>query len=198
MEIDTTQQDARDNYKLLVHSVVPRPIAWITSVSADGVRNLAPFSYFAAVTAAPPTLMVSIGKRGAMLKDTSANLLHSGECIVHIPHRHLVRQMVQSSAELEPDVDEIELAGLDVLPGLRVNVPRLSAAAIALECKVLQHLEIGQKLSDVFFVEVVYAHIADDILDGSLPDPAKLAAIGRLGGNGYCDTAVPFFIERPK
>jgi flavin reductase (DIM6/NTAB) family NADH-FMN oxidoreductase RutF len=106
--------------------------------------------------------------------------------------------MVQSSAELEPDVDEITLTGLDAVPGLRVTAPRLRDAAIALECKVLQHLEIGQKQSDVFFIEVVYAHIADDVLDGPLPDPGKLAAVGRLGGNSYCDTAAPFFVERPK
>jgi flavin reductase (DIM6/NTAB) family NADH-FMN oxidoreductase RutF len=197
MQIDTTQLSSSDNYKLLVHCVVPRPIAWVSTLSSDGKRNIAPFSYFAAVTSAPPTLMVSIGKRKGVPKDTARNLLHTKQCVVQICHRPLAQAMVQTSAELQPDIDEFELIGLHATDAEKVKAPRVADAAIALECRVSQHLEVGDKRADVFFLEVVFAHLRDDVLGTDYPDPARLRAVGRLGGNGYCDTAEPFFIERP-
>ncbi len=197
MQIDTQKLTSSENYRLLVHCVVPRPIAWISTLSQDGTRNLAPFSYFAAVTSAPPTLMVSVGKRGGVPKDTARNLLDGGECVVHICQRELAEAMVQTSAEVTADVDEFELSELHAIAAERVKTPRVKDAAIALECKVSQHLEVGDKLADVFFLEVVYAHVADEVLSGEHPDAAKLRAVGRLGGSGYCDTSLPFFLERP-
>lgn len=197
MQIDTSKLSSSENYRLLVHCVVPRPIAWISTFSRDGTRNIAPFSYFAAVTSAPPTLMVSVGKRAGVPKDTARNLLDCKECIVHICQRDLASVMVQTSAEVSADIDEFELSKLHATSAERVHAPRVADAAIALECTLSQHLEVGEKRADVFFLEVVYAHVRDDVLGGEYPDPAKLRAVGRLGGTGYCDTALPFTLERP-
>jgi flavin reductase (DIM6/NTAB) family NADH-FMN oxidoreductase RutF len=197
MQIDPSQQSARENYQLLIHCVIPRPIAWLGTVSGGGVNNLAPFSYFGAVTATPPTLMVSVGKRHAGPKDTARNLLAQREGVVHIPDRTLVERMVRTSAEVEGEVDEFALAGLTAVPATRVNAPRVAEAAVALECRVTQHLEVGSKKNDVFFLEVVYVHLRDDILVGNRPDPSKLQAVGRLGGDGYSDTTQPFYLPRP-
>ena len=166
-------------------------------MNGDGVRNLAPFSFFGGVTAAPPTVMASIGRRRGVRKDTSANLLASGEGVVHIPTRELAEAMVASSAEVEDTVDEFDLTGLATVAGSKVGAPRLVDAAIAMEVRVAQHLEIGAGPIDTFFLEIVHYHIDDRVLVDGRIDPARLAAVGRLGGAGYCDTAAPFDIARP-
>ena len=197
MQIDPALQTTHDNYRLLVHSVVPRPIGWISTVDPEGAVNLAPFSYFGAVTALPPTLMLSVGRRRGVRKDTAANLLATGEGVVHIPHRPLAEQMVKTSIEAAPDVDEFDFAALGRAPSVRVRPPRVACAAIAFECRVASHQEIGGGPNDVFFLEILLVHVADEVLVDGWPDPARLRAVGRLGGDGYCDTAAPFFIPRP-
>jgi flavin reductase (DIM6/NTAB) family NADH-FMN oxidoreductase RutF len=198
MRIDPSEQSTRENYQLMIASVVPRPIGWVSTVATDGTANLAPFSYFGAVTAAPPTLILSIGRRRGVRKDTAENLLASGEGVVHVPHRPLAEAMVKTSVEASPDVDEFDFATLARTASERVRPPRVADAAIAFECRVSQHLEVGEGPNDVFLLEILLAHVADDVTDGRLPDPAKLAAVGRLGGNAYCDTGNPFFIARPR
>jgi flavin reductase (DIM6/NTAB) family NADH-FMN oxidoreductase RutF len=198
MRIDPSEQTTPDNYKLMIASVVPRPIGWVSTLAADGTLNLAPFSYFGAVTAAPPTLFLSVGRRRGERKDTARNLLDTGEGVVHVPHRPLAEAMVKTSVEAAPDVNEFDFAGLGQVPSDRVRPPRVAGAAIAFECRVGQHLEIGAGPNDVFLLEILLVHLADDILSAGLPDPAKLAGVGRLGGNGYSDTSAPFFIARPR
>lgn len=198
MIFDPAQLPARINYQLFVGTVVPRPIAWLSSYSEKGSRNLAPFSFFGAVTSAPLTLMVSIGRRKGQRKDSAVNLVHHRQCVVHIPHEPLASMMVATSAEVEPDVDEFELAGVASVSADLVHAPRLPNAAVAFECRVLQQLEIGEGPNDVFFLEALRVHVADDLLgsDG-LPDARRWAAIGRLGKNEYCTTSSVFAIDRP-
>lgn len=201
MEIDPAELKPGECYKLLIACVVPRPIAWVSSLSADGIPNLAPFSFFGGVTAAPPTVMVSIGRRrrdGTLVhKDTSRNLLDNGEAVIHIAHRPLAESMVASSAEVTPDVDEFDLVGLDTVESSRVAPRRLTDAAIAMESRVVEHIEVGRGPVDLFLLEMVHVHLRDELVVDGLPDPARLAAVGRLGGAGYCDTSVPFEIQRP-
>lgn len=198
MIFDPAQLPARINYQLLVGTVVPRPIAWLSSYSESGRRNLAPFSFFGAVTSAPLTLMVSIGRRKGQRKDSAVNLVHHKQCIVHIPHEPLASVMVATSAEVEPDVDEFELTGLASVPGDVVHAPRLPNAAVAFECEVLQHLELGDGPNDVFFLEALRVHVADELLgNDGLPEARRWAAVGRLGKNDYCTTSCSFALERP-
>jgi len=198
MRIDPSTQSTRENYQLMIASVVPRPIGWVSTLARDGTANLAPFSYFGAITAAPPTLFLSIGRRHGEQKDTARNLIDAGEGVVHVPHRPLAEAMVKTSVEASAEVDEFEFAALDRIASERVGAPRVLNAAIAFECRVSQYLEVGDGPNDVFFLEILLAHVADDVLDGRLPDPARLAAVGRLGGNGYCATSDPFFLARPR
>lgn len=196
MEIDPKTLSPREAYRLLITLVVPRPIAWVSTLDEEGRANLAPFSFFGGVTSHPPTVMVSVGRRKGGHKDTAKNLLATGEAVVHVPHRPLAEAMVQTSAEAAPEVDEFELAALAKAPSLKVAPPRVAGAAVALECRLAQHLEVGEGPNDVFLLEVVQIHLADEYAVDGRADPAKLAAVGRLGGSLYCTTAEPFEITR--
>lgn len=197
MDIDPRTLSAKEKYLLLISLVVPRPIAWVSTLDEEGRANLAPFSFFGGVTSHPPTVMLSVGPKRGAKKDTAANLLARGEGVVHICHRALAEAMVATSADVAPEVDEFELAGLAKAPSEKVAPPRIAGAAIALESRVERHLEIGTGPNDVFLLEVVHVHVDDDLVVDGLPDPSLLKAVGRLGGSLYCDTASPFAVERP-
>jgi flavin reductase (DIM6/NTAB) family NADH-FMN oxidoreductase RutF len=197
MDVDPRTLSPREAYGLLITLVVPRPIAWVSTLDAEGIANLAPFSFFGGVTTHPPIVMVSIGRRDGAPKDTAANLLATGEGVVHVCHRPLAAAMVATSANPDAATDEFELAGLAKTPSLRVAPPRIAGAAVALEARVERHLEIGAGPNDVFLLEIVHVHVDDAFVVDGRADPAKLQAVGRLGGSLYCDTAAPFEIPRP-
>lgn len=198
MQIDATVLRGIEAYHLVTTCVVPRPVAWLSTVDASGRPNLAPFSYFAGVTATPPTVVVSIGRVRGRRKDTAANLLAVGEGVVHIAPRRLAAAMVATSADVPPEVDEFELAGLAKAPSVDVRPPRIADAPIAMEVRVSQHLEVGDGPSDVFFLRIVRFHLDDGIVDADgRPDPVRLDATGRLGGERYCASSDVFEIPRP-
>lgn len=198
MQIVPASLAAPDLYRLLIASVVPRPIAWVSTVDADGRANLAPFSFFAGVTSSPPTVMVSVGRaRGGRRKDTAANLLATREAVVHIAPRRLARAMVETSAEVPHEVDEFDLAELGKEPSVDVRPPRVAGAPLAMETFLDRHLEVGEGPNDVFLLRIVRFHVADDVLDSAgRPDARKLDATGRLGGDEYCATTEVFTIPR--
>jgi len=198
MEIDPRDRDGTGLYRLLIACVVPRPIAWTSTVDAGGRANLAPFSFFAGVTATPPTVMVSVGRHRGRRKDTAENLLATREAVVHIAPRGLAPAMVATSAPVPHGEDEFELAGLRKVPSTLVRPPRVEGAPVAMEARLAQHREMGDGPVDVFFLEVVRFHLAEGVLDGDgLPDPRLLDATGRLGGESYCGTADVFRVPRP-
>jgi flavin reductase (DIM6/NTAB) family NADH-FMN oxidoreductase RutF len=186
----------RANYQLLIAALIPRPIAWVSSVSAAGAHNLAPFSFFAGVSAAPLTMMVSVGRRKGQRKDTANNLLQLPECVVHIPSRAMANAMVASSAEVDPLVDEFELTGVSHVPAEHIAARRITVAPVAFECRVSKHVELGS--TDIFFLEALQVHVDDSILgEDGLPDAVKLDAVGRLGRNEYCVVDHVLRIDRP-
>lgn len=197
MQLDPAEMDRRYAYRLLTACVIPRPVGWISTLSATGAANLAPFSFFGGVTSDPPTVMISVGRRKGEHKDTARNLLDTKEAVVHIAHRALASQMVATSAEVAADVDEFDLAGLSRFPGTVVKPFRIVEAAIAMECQVVFHQEVGNGPVDLFLLEIVRFHLDDRFLQDGLPDASKLAAVGRLGGAEYCDTTKTFAVERP-
>lgn len=201
MELDPAALAPREAYRWLIACLVPRPVAWVSTLSATGVANLAPFSFFGGVTSDPPTVMLSVGRRagpaGRVRKDTAANLLATREAVVHIPDRARAAAMVATSADVAPEVDEFDLAHLAKAPSTRVRAPRVADAPIAMEAVLEQHLELGRGPVDVFFLRLVRLHVADRLLVDGLPDPARLEAVGRLGGDAYCDTAQPFHVRGP-
>jgi len=197
MHIDVSTLPARDAYQLMIACLIPRPIAWVSTVDQGKRTNLAPFSFFGGVTSSPPTVMVSVGRRDGERKDTARNLLATREAVVHIPHRALAEKMVASAAGLPPEESEFDATGLTTAPSVAVRAPRIADAAVAMEVVLRQHQEVGNGPVDLFLLEVLHVHLADDLLRDGLPDPALFQAVGRLGGASYCDTGAPFSVERP-
>ena len=150
MLIDPATHSKADNYKLLTNLVVPRPIAWITSLDADGLVNLAPFSFFNAVCADPICVMVSIGQRDdGTPKDTARNILARGEFVVHLVTEDLFDAMNLSAADFPPDIGELAAAGLHAAPSSRIAVPRVAEAQVGMECRLHSHQPLtGRKHAD--------------------------------------------------
>ncbi|MBN3869157.1 MAG: flavin reductase family protein [Nostoc sp.] len=200
MIIDPSQNDPRNTYQLLVGSVVPRPIAWVSTIASDGTPNVAPFSFFMGVTANPPTLAISTGLKRGVKKDTLFNVEQSGELVVNIVVEELGEQMNATSGDFPPDVDEFQVAGLTPAPSKRVRPPRVAESPINIECVLKQVVYIGNEgsQSGLIIAEAVLWHIRDDLLTPqNTIDVAKLHAIGRLSGNWYTRTQDLYEIIRP-
>lgn len=191
--------EAVDAYKLLTGLVVPRPIGWIASRSADGVNNLAPYSFFNAVAATPPTVLFSAGGQPVARKDTLSNVRDTGVFTVNIVTFGLGEQMNATSGTYEADVDEFEVAGLTARDAVAVDAPFVAEAPAVFECEVSQIVEIGGAPmgSHVVFGTVVAFEVDDRLLDGTRVDQVALDAIGRHAGNAYSRANVLFEMRRP-
>jgi flavin reductase (DIM6/NTAB) family NADH-FMN oxidoreductase RutF len=185
MRIDPAYLDAETAYRLITGVVVPRPIAWVTSLSGSGVLNLAPFSAFMFVSPKPPMLAISVGRKGAIYKDTAQNILNNEEYVVHIADSSLMNAVHESSTEHPPDVSEVEELRLSTLPGERIKVPRLAAAPIAMECRFRQCLEFGETRSRLIVGEVLVFHIRDGLLNNGKIETEALDPICRIAGPRY-------------
>ncbi len=201
MLIDVSRTDPLTAYRTLIDVVTPRPIAWVTTVDAEGRVNLAPFSFYNAVGSNPPVVVFSPGrKRDGSRKDTLQNVEATREFVVNAAVADLAAQVNLSSAELPHGESEVELTGLTLLPSVHVRPPRLAESPVHLECVVLQVLSLGDGpgAANLVIGEVVLFHVADAVLDGrGRVDPRKLRAIGRLGGDSYCHTTDVFEMKRP-
>jgi flavin reductase (DIM6/NTAB) family NADH-FMN oxidoreductase RutF len=188
----STDRDDAALYRIMTSVIVPRPIAFTATRDAAGQANLAPFSFFNMVTATPPTLAVSIGSRRGRPKDSAANILATGEFVVHVVSETLLPAMNITSADFAPDVDEFSAAGLTPLPATLVKAPRIAEAAVALECRLVKALELGRadRRTYHFIGEVIYLHIDDGVLtDDSLAPLTALAPVGRMGRGEYVRTS---------
>jgi len=187
MSIDLSQIDRRAAYRWLIGCVVPRPIAWITTQSAAGVVNLAPFSFFNGVTASPMVLSVAIAHRDP-IKDTLRNLRATREAVVHIAPPALLADVHQSGGDYAASVSEVGELGLKTVPSTVVRPPRLADAQVAFECRLLQEIPVGDPATTLCLLEVIHLHAAEGILaaDG-FPDPHKHSAPARLGNRSYLD-----------
>ncbi|WP_321911048.1 flavin reductase family protein [Paraburkholderia sp. J11-2] len=182
MIIDPTTQDAAANYKLLIGSILPRAIAWVSTLSTDGVANLAPISFFTAVGRKPPMISISMQPRsdGVTLKDTFVNIRDTGEFVVNIANLELADAMHRSAYEFPSDIDEFDALGLEKADSLTVRPPRVKAAPIALECKLDRIIPISD-YDHVIFGEVLRFQIRDDLyLERGRIDTSALQAVGRL------------------
>jgi len=199
MIIDPTGIDPINCYKLMIGSITPRPIAFVSSTSADGINNLAPFSFFTGISANPPVIgfspMINLeGRR----RDSRNNIEASGEFVVNIVSEDFAEQMNSTAVDVPPEVDEFELSGLTPVPCEVVGAPRVEEARISMECKLIQVVDISQQVLGGAFVigEVVRFHVDDDLFDNFRIDPDKLATIGRMGGNTYARTTDRFELVR--
>lgn len=191
----------RDNYKLLIGSIIPRPIAFVTTKSENGVVNGAPFSYFNIVTSNPPMISLSIQRSEGKQKDTAKNILKNGEFVVHIVNEDNVEKINKTAATLPSNQSELEVAGLTTVESVKVSVPGVKEAKVRMECVLEQSLELGGVNSpscDFIIGRIVQFHIEDDIYEKGKIDPRGLAAVSRLAGASYAKIAETFEIERPK
>lgn len=195
MQIDPSRQTNQTNYKLLTNLVIPRPIAWITSLSQAGLVNLAPFSFFNAVGSEPLYVVVGIGCRdNGAPKDTAKNIQSSGEFVVNLVTEDLLGAMNISAADFPPDQSEVGAANLRTEASVHVNAPRLAQAQAALECKLFRSQPLGA--NTLFIGEVVMFHVADHLL-GPRFHINNFAPIGRLGSpSTYCRTTERFEVPR--
>jgi flavin reductase (DIM6/NTAB) family NADH-FMN oxidoreductase RutF len=185
----------------MVGAIVPRPIAFVSSLSADGVRNLAPFSFFTAISANPPVICFSPLVRGTdgSLKDTLRNIRETGEFVVNIVSESFAPQMNICSAEYPREVDEFLKSGLTPVASEIVKPPRVKESMVNMECTLVQIIEISAKPlgGSLVIGEVRRFHVQDEVGDQFKIDPDRLRAIGRMGGATYARTTDRFDMERP-
>ena len=192
--------DTSDRYKLTTGLIVPRPIGWIGSRSTDGVPNLAPYSFFNAVATNPPVLLFSTGVFDGIIKDSLQNIRDTGVFTASLVDHDLAVAMNDSSATLDPDVDEFEKTGLTAANFGQVDAPGVEEAKAVVECEAVREVEFGDKdgLHHVItFGEVIAFHIDSQVLDGTRIDPVRLDALGRLAGTDYTTTRDQFRLDRP-
>lgn len=202
MELNPDDRPYRSNYKLLTGAIVPRPIGWISTINREGQANLAPFSYFNAVCASPPTLLFCPGVRGSdgQPKDTLRNVQETGEFVVNIVTEATVEAMNITSTEFPSDVDEFQAAELTMAPSLRVRPPRVAELPIHFECTVDQIIVISDQPGGGAIVigRVMQIHVQDDLLfSGDKINVDRLKPIGRLAGWEYCRVTDRFELPRP-
>ncbi len=201
MIVDPNKQTYKDNYKLLIGSIVPRPIAFVSTVSSEGHPNIAPFSFFNGVCSNPPTIVFAPVRRStdAQPKDTLVNIRDTGDFVVNIPDESILEEMVATATEFDPDVNEFDVAGLHTCPSRFVNAPGLLEAKIRFECSLNQIIEIGDGSAGSGFLvvgTVELFHVDDAIIDHGRIDLEKLNPVGRLAGNNYCRVHNSFEVVR--
>lgn len=200
MEWDVADRSAGANYHFMTSAVAPRPIAWVTSVSADGTVNAAPFSWFQSVCADPPLVMLALADRsGGGPKDTLANIEATQEFVVNLATAEQVDDIVASSAEFPPEESEVEAVGLETRPSVGVSPPRLVASPVHMECRLVETRRYGGDKGTTMIVgEVVHIGADDEVLDGrGNVDPHKVAFLARLGGRYYTAVRDVFEHDRP-
>ncbi|MGM0885053.1 MAG: flavin reductase family protein [Bacillota bacterium] len=201
ISIDPTSQSVQDNYKLLIGSIVPRPIAFVSTLSSEGVLNAAPFSFFNIVTANPPMVAISVQRKQGDQKDTARNAVAAGEFVVHIADEDYIEAINMTAANLPPDESEVALAGLTAIPSERVSVPGIAEAKIRMECVLEQALPLGGTEEspgcDLLIGRVVRFHVAESLYRNGRINAEALRPVSRLAGSDYAKLGEQFSIDRP-
>lgn len=196
--IDSSTLPTRDAARLLMSIVVPRPIGWASTISAAGLLNLAPFSFFNAVESNPPMVMLSISRRKGDAKDTLRNIQETGEFVVNIADESLGGALMLTSGEYGSEVDEFEVAGLATAPSVTVRPPRVALAPAALEVKLTQVVPVSETGYTLVIGRVLYFHVRDGLLrENGLVDAQLLRPLARLGGDEFATLGGVFEMMRP-
>lgn len=200
--IDPGQHHPEDVYKLMIGVIVPRPIAFVSSMDSAGVRNLAPFSYFTGCSTNPPVVCFCAAVRSGPrpYKDTLYNIEATGEFVVNIVSEEFAAKMNACSADVPPEVDEFRLSGLTPIPSDLVKPPRVAESKVQMECRLRQTIHVSDQPGGGVLVlgDVLRFHLDESLLNGFKIDQGKLNAIGRMGGPTYTRTHDRFDMPRPK
>jgi flavin reductase (DIM6/NTAB) family NADH-FMN oxidoreductase RutF len=196
MLFDFAHMSPNDCYKLLVSTVVPRPIAWVVSQNSAGQLNAAPFSFFNALAGDPPIVGVSMGSHGpGRPKDSRNNIRETGQFVVNLVSEENAEAMNVTAIEFDPSVNELTEAGLTTLPSLHVKPPRIAASPVAMECELMQIVDLGSS-NGLVIGRVLAMHIRDEmVIDAKKHyiDTPKLKLIGRMHGSGWYARASDLF-----
>jgi len=195
VSIDFSKSTEKSSYKLLIGSVLPRPIAFVTSKSDQGVLNGSPFSYFNVVSSEPPLLSISIRKEGLVLKDTARNILSLKEFVVHIVSGNYLDAVNQSSAPYPAHVSEIEVVGLSPIKSQKIQVEGIQEAKIRFECILEKAVELEG--STLIIGRVVMAHFDESVYENGHINLTQLDPISRLSGNAYARVGEIISKEKP-
>lgn len=196
-----SEKTERENYKLLIGSVIPRPIAFVTTQSEQGVVNAAPFSFFNIVSSNPPMLSVSIQRKNGVMKDTARHAKSSKQFVIHIVDEQNVEQVNTTAANLPLNESEIDLAKLTLVDSVKVDTPAVKESKIRFECELVQAIELGEGEQigcDLLIGRVVAYHFDEAVYEDGKINAEKLGAISRLAGNDYAKIGDIFSMERPK
>ena len=200
MQFDFAEISAKDRYKLMVSTILPRPIAWVVTQSAAGLVNAAPYSFFNGVGGDPPLVSISIEARGdGSRKDTSANIRGSGQFVVNLVSDAVAHGMVVTAIDFAPDVSEVAEARLATVPSVRVKPPRIAESPVAFECELYQIVDLPHG-RDLVIGRILCMHVADEAVQDAARcyiDTPKLDLVGRMHGGGwYSRTRDRFEIPR--
>lgn len=192
--------EAPQRYRLTTSLVVPRPIGWISTRSQDGSRNLAPFSYFNALSSSPMLVGASIGRRGDGVKDTLTNIRKSGVFVVNLVAERHLEAMVRTSGEWPPEVDEFTEAGVRAAEGVKVDAPYVADAAAVLECRLFREVDLGAAPNALVIGEVVAVHLGEGVAmdESGHVDVSTLRPVGRLGLDEYTLLGEVRHVPRPQ
>jgi flavin reductase (DIM6/NTAB) family NADH-FMN oxidoreductase RutF len=195
MRFDPSDTPRAEFYRLMISVIVPRPIAFVSSLARDGRTNLAPFSFFSGITSQPPLIGISILQRKNSPKDTLLNIRETGDFVVNVADEALGERMVRASGDWPAEVSEFEVTGLTPVASERVKSPRVAESPVSLECRLFQEVALG----DSAFVvgEILLAHVADDRFTDGRVDVRKLKPLARLGGEEYARLGEVLRMPRP-
>ena len=201
MIYDPAKHPFSETHKLMIGSIVPRPIALVSTTSNNGINNLAPFSYFNGVCSKPPTIMFAPARRGwdGKEKDTLINIRNTKEFSINIVSEDIGEKMVKCSTDYKKEVDEYFKSGLSPIPSKKIKPPIVSESKISLECTLNQIVQIGKDDAGSGFIvigTIVLFHIDDEVYDNGRIILDKLQPLGRVAGNGYVRSTNTFDIIR--
>ena len=202
MQFDPEQLQQKDIYKLLTGLIIPRPIAWVSTINEEGIPNLAPFSYFNAVGDDPPHLMFSVSRSGNLNKDTLSNILKNKEFVVNMVTEDLAEKMNSTAHALPPHESEFEFADVKSSPSTKVKPPLVAESPVSMECVLVHHYNLEQHNnggSTIIIGRVVHFHINDNVLlDNFHVNLENYKPISRLAGSNYAKLGSLFTIKRPQ
>ena len=190
MKFDPDKQSFKDNHRLMIGSIVPRPIAFVSTKSKNGILNLAPFSYFNGVCSNPPTIMFAPARKGydGLTKDTLNNIRDTEEFVVNIVSEGIVEPMVACATDFEKEVNEFEVSGLTPVDSVKVAPPCVKESKVSFECRLQTIVPVGEAEPGGGFVvigNIVMFHVDDDVYRDGRIDLDALKPVGRLAGNNY-------------
>jgi flavin reductase (DIM6/NTAB) family NADH-FMN oxidoreductase RutF len=201
MHFDPNTKDVRERYQLMIGTIQPRPIAWVSTISPEGIPNLAPFSFFTGISASPMTVCFSpVNDRTGKRKDTLVNIEATKQFVVNFVSEAVCAKMNQTSAPYPYGVDEFEKAGVKVAPSVKVKPPRVAESPASMECELVQVVRLGEGplAGNLVIGKVVYFHCDDKVYNGGLIRHQDLGAVGRMEGSWYARTGDAFELSRPE